>query len=109
MGLIVKSDLKYTYKWSAINGDDPKVTGTPDSTMFSRNEGYEVIYLINKLAELWDWKNKSSCVKLEKMIKEHLPSNIRSQLNVKKWLADNWEQYQSVGKYSKLFLKDEVA
>jgi hypothetical protein len=93
MGLISKSNLQYNYSWTAIAGDNPKVTGEPDSTLFNRNEGYEVLYLINKLAELWSFKQKASCLKLEKMIKHHLPSDVRSQINVKKWLADNWENY----------------
>ena len=46
---ILKSELQYKYSWTAYGDDDPEVTGTPDSTMFSRREGYEVIYLINKL------------------------------------------------------------
>lgn len=93
--LFNKSDLKYTYSWTAISGDNPRVRGEPDSTMFNRNEGYEVLYLINKLAEKWEWKQTSSCVKLEKIIKEYLPSDVRSQENVKKWLADNWKKYNS--------------
>lgn len=47
-----ESDLKCEYSWTAIPGDNPKVTGEPDSTRFSRNEGYEVIYLINELCDL---------------------------------------------------------
>lgn len=93
MGLINKNDLKYNYSWTAIDGDNPKIKGKPDSTLFNRNEGYEVLYLINKLAEIWNWKKKASCLKLEKMIKEYLPSNYRSQENVKKWLAENWNNY----------------
>ncbi len=90
MDLLKKSNLMYTYRWTTIANDNPKVTGTPDTTIFNRNEGYEVIYLLNKLTELWKWENISFCIKLEKMIKEDLPSNIRSQKNVKEWLASNW-------------------
>lgn len=94
MSLISKSDLKYSnYSETAIPSDDQKITGTPDSTLFSRHELYEVLYLINKLAEIWKFKNKSSAHKLEKMIHEYLPSDVRSQKNVKKWLSDNWNNY----------------
>lgn len=93
MALISKSDLQYEYSWTAIEGDNPKVTGKPDSTMFNRNEGYEVLYLINKLAEMWKLKQKASGLKLETMIKKHLPSNTRSQENVQQWLYDNWKKY----------------
>lgn len=93
MALISKSDLQYKYSWTAIDGDNPKVTGKPDSTMFNRNEGYEVLYLINKLAEIWNWKKKASCLKLETLIKEYLPSNVRSQENVENWIIENWENF----------------
>lgn len=87
------SDLQYTYSKTAIPGDDPKISGEPDSTLFNRNELYEVRYLINKLAELWGFKEKSSCLKIETMIKKHLPSEIRSQSNVKQWIQNNWKLY----------------
>jgi hypothetical protein len=94
MSLISKSDLFYKdYSWTAVSGDNPKVTGKPDSTQFSRHEGYEVLYLINKLAEMWDFKQKASATKMEKMIRNHLPLDIRSQVNVKQWIQDNWNNY----------------
>lgn len=91
MNLIKSSELKYKYSWSAISGDNPKVVGEPDSTLFNRNEGYEVLYLINKLSKIWGFKEKASALKLEKMINEELPSDIRSQENVKSWLSKNWK------------------
>ena len=90
MPLINKSDLKYSYSWTAIPGDNPKVTGEPDSSRFSRHEGYEVLYLINKLAELWKLKNLASAHKMERMINESLPSNIQTQKGVKDWIKANW-------------------
>lgn len=94
MGLITKNDLIYKdYSGTAISGDNPKVTCEPDSTLFNRHEGYEVLYLINKLAEIWGFKNKSSAEKMEKMIRNHLPSDIRSQINVKQWIYNNWDKY----------------
>lgn len=82
-----QSDLIYKdYSWTAIKGDDPKVTGVPDSTLFNRREGYEVLYLINT----FDLRNMNDANKLEKMIRSELPSETRSQINVKKWLRDNW-------------------
>lgn len=93
MSLLTKNDLIYTYSWTAINKDNPKISGEPDSTLFSRHEGYEVLYLINKFAEIYKLLQKSSGLKLEKMIKKYLPSDTRSQINVKKWLEDNWNNY----------------
>lgn len=93
MALMQKSDLKYTYSWTAIRPDDPKVSGPPDSTMFNRYEGYEVLYLINRFAHEYDLKQKSFGHKIEKMINEYLPSDIRSQTKVKDWIGNNWKKY----------------
>lgn len=93
MALITKADMKYTYSWTTVPGDDPRVSGPPDSTRFSRKEGYEVLYLINKLAEAWSLKEKSSGVKMEKMIKDHLPSDVQMQKDVRQWINDNWKKY----------------
>lgn len=88
-----KSDLKYSdYSWTAYGNDDPKVTGEPDSTLFSRKEGYEVLYMIRKLMKNKGLSSSSSGQKAEEMIHEHLPSNVRSQKNVMDWLLDNWSK-----------------
>lgn len=91
MPLLQRSDLVNTYSWSVIPPDNPRITGEPDSTLFNRNEGYEVLYLINKLAERWNWKEKKSGLKLERLIRDHLPSDVRSQSNVKAWVEKNWK------------------
>jgi hypothetical protein len=89
----MRNDLQYTYSWNAIDGDNPKISGEPDNTLFNRHEGYEVLYLVNKLSQIFNFKQKTSGLKLEKMIKNYLPSDTRSQINVKKWLVDNWDNY----------------
>ncbi|MGR2704613.1 hypothetical protein [Vibrio campbellii] len=91
MALIKKSDLQYNYSWTTIPGDSSRVTGKPDSTRFSRNEGYEVLYLINTLASEWNFKKVASALKIERLINDHLPSNIQSQEKVKQWIYDNWK------------------
>lgn len=89
-----KSDLVYDdYSWTAYGDDDPEVTGEPDSTLFNRKEGYEVLYLINKLAEIHSLKDIKSGQKIEKMIQDHLPGDVRSQENVKDWIERNWKNY----------------
>ena len=93
MSLLSKSDLKFTYSWTAVDPDDPKVIGVPDSTLLNRQEGYEVIAFINRFAETHNFKQKSSGIKTEKLIKEHLPGDTRSHKNVNKWLVDNWKKY----------------
>jgi hypothetical protein len=93
MSLLNKTDLKLSYSWEVIKGDNPKISGHPDSTLFNRHEGYEVLYLINKFAEKHDLQNKSSGHKIENMIRLHLPAEIRKQENVMEWILNNWERY----------------
>ncbi len=88
-----KSDMIFTdYKWTAYPKDDPRVTGEPDKTLFNRHEGYEVIYLINKLATMWSIRTTQECRSLEQLIRNQLPTFIRSQENVKEWIRLNWKR-----------------
>lgn len=91
MNLISKDDLYYKdYSWTTISGDNPKVTGQPDSTLLNRKEGYEILYFVNKYCELQGLKQKSSATKVERMIREKVPSDIHSQIKIKTWIEDNW-------------------
>lgn len=94
MALLKKSDLKYTYTWTVLGDDDPKITGKPDSTFLNRQEGYEVLYFINRIAKNSEWKNIEPCLKVERLIKDYLPSNVRSHANVYKWIVDNWKNHK---------------
>lgn len=89
MPLLEKNDLNFEYSWTAIPGDDPRMTGEPDSTLLNRHEGYEVLPFINRFAKAKCWRYKSSGLKVERLIHEQLPSNIRSHKNVWQWLLDN--------------------
>jgi hypothetical protein len=91
MALITKSDLFYSdYSWTVISGDSPKVTGEPDNTLLNRKEGYEIIYFINKLSEIFGFKQKVFAIKIEKMIRNEVPDNLHSQRNIKEWISKNW-------------------
>ena len=91
--LFKRSDMYFSdYKWSAYPLDDPRVTGAPDSTLFNRHEGYEVLYLINKLATMWSIRTTPECRSMEQLIRNQLPSNIRSQENGKEWIRLNWKR-----------------
>lgn len=92
MTLLTRSDLKNSYSWTTIGGDNPKITGTPDSTLFNRREGYEVLYLINTFADKHSFKQKASGLKIERMLKD-LPSATRKQTDVVAWIEHNWDNY----------------
>jgi hypothetical protein len=94
MALIAKEDLYYKdYSWVATYvKDDPKVTGKPDSTELNRKEGYEILYFINKVSEIWEFKQKNSAIKVEKMIQNEVPGDIHSQVKIKEWIETNWSK-----------------
>jgi hypothetical protein len=92
MALITKSDLHYNdYSWSTYSNDDPKITGKPDSTLLNRKEGYEILYFINEFSEIHELKVKSLATKIEKIIRNEVPSSLHSQENIKEWIEINWE------------------
>ncbi|TDV98032.1 hypothetical protein BDK62_10464 [Halomonas alkaliantarctica] len=72
------------YDWTAAPSDDPHVTGEPDSTLFNRQQGYEVLYMLNMV--LSASAPISALHKGEKLIRDELPGDTRKQLDVKKWL-----------------------
>jgi hypothetical protein len=84
------------YIWTTkYNSDDPKITGNPDNVVLSRTEGWEMVYFINKLADLWKWEedNLTSRWKLEVTIRNKVPSSIRSRKGIREWIEANWESF----------------
>jgi hypothetical protein len=90
MDVISKSDLQYIYSWHAYGDDDPEVTGKPDSTELNREEGYEVLPFINEFCKRHECKELFYALKVEKMIKEDVPSDIRSRKKIDEWIIENW-------------------
>lgn len=94
MALLGVSDLYYNdYSWTVTSNDNPKITGKPDSTFLNREEGYEVLHFINYFAFKHDIKNKATGLKIERMIHDHLPGDIRSREKVEQWIRNNWQRY----------------
>lgn len=93
MSLLEKTDLKYQYSWTTTRNDDPKITGIPDSILLNRQEGYEVLSFINRFAKVQKLTQKIIGLKAERLIKENLPSEIRSHCNITNWLLKNWGNY----------------
>ncbi|WPQ64984.1 hypothetical protein SIO70_08980 [Chitinophaga sancti] len=92
-----KNDMVYDdYSWTTrYTNDDPKVTGEPDSTLLNRKEGWEMLYFINKCGEKWNWAQNSieAYKKLEKTIRQKVPSDIRSQQRIKTWIEENYKSF----------------
>lgn len=89
-----KPDLGYKdYSWTTYNGDDPHITGEPDSTLLNRKEGYEVLYFINTYAKKHFFTQFSQFRKIEIMIRANVPSDIRSQKEIFEWIRKNWNNF----------------
>lgn len=82
-----KSDMYYqNYQWSVYDTKDRRISGQPDGTKFSRNEGHEILYLINYLLREFNSTTKTTGQKIERFIKTDLPYNITTQKEVELWI-----------------------
>ena len=96
MNQINRDNLKYSYNWRPIPEDDPRISGEPDSTLFNRHEGLEILFIINKYKEKYGLGDLSQCESLERIIKEVVPRNNRSQIHVFEWLEHNLQLTQNI-------------
>jgi len=92
MSLLNKIDLKYHYNWKPIPTEDSRISGISDTTLFDRNEGLEVLYLINAFADKHGITYKETGLIIERLIKETLPLNLRNQIHVMEWLNENMKE-----------------
>ena len=88
-----KSDLVYTYNWTQYDIDDPRVSGTPDTTVFNRKEGLEILYIINCLTDHLAYGVDSFGHRIEKLIHDQLPEEITSQHDTIAWIKNNWKNH----------------
>ena len=87
-----KQNMIYNdYNWiTKYDKKDPRIKGEPDGTIFSRGEGKEMLYFINKCASKWGWPYDNLAKKrLEKIIREIVPPSIQTQIEVYKWIQEN--------------------
>lgn len=82
------------YKWSArADHDNPKIIGGTDHAELNRTEGYEMLYFINSLARSWNWNdNLASYRNLEKIIRNDVPSSMRTHSGIKSWIEAHHKQ-----------------
>jgi hypothetical protein len=95
----LKSEMLYDdgkyYKWTAkADHDNPYYTKGVDHSELNRTEGYEVLYFINHIGKKC-WENTPTVAtyqKMEKMIKNSVPSNIRTHKKIEDWIISNWSK-----------------
>lgn len=83
-----KLDMKYEhdYEWDKFDSHSSRISGEPDETEFNRNQGSQVLYLLN----WFDFEVMTEFLKAEHMIKKFMPANVKTQEEVKKWILHNW-------------------
>jgi len=90
MLLFSRRNLFYSdYKWNTYAPNDPRTNGRLDDTLFTKDKGDEVIYLINKLMVLWDYRFSNTGNKIEKLIHDKMPAGITTQEQVQQWVKAN--------------------
>lgn len=91
MKAYTKEDLYYNdYQWGIYPVDSSKISGRLDQTKVNRLDGNEVLYLINKIAQMWDFQRIESYQKMERMIREKVPAHILLQTDIATWIQINW-------------------
>lgn len=87
MALISRGDLEYSgYTWSSNPKVEPRFHGMADDNVFDRNDGNDVLYVINEYARENDIKDKKKALELEKEIHQNLSEDITTQRDVTDWL-----------------------
>ncbi|HXL56027.1 MAG TPA: hypothetical protein VN958_07210 [Chitinophagaceae bacterium] len=87
-----KHMIFHDYNWTQYSNDDPYVSGVPDNTLFDKNEGYQVLYMINIFGKTFQQMTINVGKKIEIMIRG-LPPYVKRQTDVLDWLFNNWSRY----------------
>lgn len=100
------SILRLKYSRIATNDGKPKFNGPPDGIFFHRQEEYEAIPMLQKIADDLNLKRESDLWELETMINSQIPADIRTREDVYTWLLKNFEKSsrlrsleKTIGKY----------
>lgn len=89
---VTKSMLQGEYYWTAAEGDDPNETSR-DGLFFNRKEGYEVIGMIQRVVDHFNFQDEEDVHTIEAIIVHDLPGELRGTTNVSLWLVKHiWEK-----------------
>lgn len=76
------------YHWSS-GETNPTYTGQPSRRFFDRDNGNQVLFLINLYESISDKFTISEGHKIEQMITDRLPLDARSEISVFNWLKSS--------------------
>ncbi len=77
--------LKKRYTWKRTKGDTPATR--EDAALFNRREGYEVVAMIQKVADELGLATQADLDHIESLIANDLPGNVRGRKKVFDWLV----------------------
>ncbi|MEP6847074.1 MAG: hypothetical protein ABI861_13770 [Panacibacter sp.] len=97
MEVYKRSDLLFDdYEWT-----EPlthvKLQGAPDRNLFMRYEGNEILYMINYACEAMNYTSRADAERIEALLHDKLPIDIRSQSSVFQWLRKEYDAYKREG------------
>lgn len=91
-GPLKKRDLKYDYS-DLASLDDPLQKDVPDASALNRREWYQMLYFINKFANINGKGSAGVARHAEKLIHENVPADLQSHEKIKQWLLTHWKRH----------------
>jgi hypothetical protein len=78
--------LRHSCRWTTPEDEPKNINGFPDTATLDVNEGFEVLYFINRYMEYKGWFSPITFQNIESHIKTRLPFNVRTHKAVREWL-----------------------
>lgn len=89
-----RNDLEYEYVWLLRPADEAVINYRgPYYVSLDRENGYEVLHFINYLGKQYNFCDKRTCKKVERML-HFAPAYISSQDKMRQWILRNWCSFQ---------------
>lgn len=74
------------YNWS--NANNSAFTGQPSRRLFDRDNGNQVLFIINSYGSLTDKFTTSDGHRIENLLVNELPLNAKSEISVFNWIKE---------------------
>jgi hypothetical protein len=93
--IVKKNMYYYHYDWDRkYSDDDPRISGPLDNTELDRMDGQQMVYFIyTTIQELWNDPSPHFFRIIERSVKEDVPSSIKGQAEIKRWISANGYRY----------------
>jgi len=85
-----KKLLRYNYSW-AHPAEQKSYESYKDNDIIDRNNGFELLDFINRFMGIHGMEADRSFSKLERLIKNYMPADLKTRIEIKMWLRKNWD------------------